>query len=271
MWVDQEIWDNSFLGEWHILLLVGHSNRTFLTMPRSEFVTNLWESDRPHLHFREGMALFVDCDNDRVNLAILRMLELGRDVLLVLERRFPNVHAATHDIAIWILGRLQSCSLSNDDIISTYSRSRLDDTVFVKLVISTLPSSQSPSGIWVLKCFIFTTDGIVIGPVESRSEDASVNAGLVTDDGVLLVVASVASNADNCIAACRKLFEVKEIHRLSTDQRLLGIVENMGKRVHPEEVVAGVDTHCLLTHCALISVTRRLIVVWEGNDRCADT
>lgn len=111
----------------------------------------------------------------------------------------------------------------------------------------------------------------MIGPVEGRSEDASVNAGLVTDDGVLLVVAGVAGDADNSIAASRKLFEVKEIHRLSAYQRLLGIVENMSERVHPEEVVAGVDTHRLLTHCALISVTRRLIVVWEGNDGGADT
>ena len=40
--------------------------------------------------------------------------------------------------------------------------------------------------------------------------------------------------------------------------------------VHPHLVVGCVHSHGLLTHCTLIAVTRRLVVVWERDDGGAD-
>jgi len=111
----------------------------------------------------------------------------------------------------------------------------------------------------------------MIGSVEGRSENTPINTGLVSDDGIFLVVTSVACDCNDSIASSWKLFEMKKIHRFCTNQRLLRIVEDMSKSIHSEEMVAGVDTHCLFAHCTLISVPRRLVMIWERNDRCADT
>ena len=40
MWVDNEIRNDTFCGEWHVFLTIGNSNGTLLTMTRSKFVSN---------------------------------------------------------------------------------------------------------------------------------------------------------------------------------------------------------------------------------------
>ena len=45
----------------------------------------------------------------------------------------------------------------------------------------------------------------------------------------------------------------------------------MCQRVHPHMEVGDVHAHGLLAHSRLVRVTRRLVVVWEGNDGGTDT
>ena len=45
----------------------------------------------------------------------------------------------------------------------------------------------------------------------------------------------------------------------------------MGLGVHAHLVVRRIDSHGLLTHSRLITVTGRLVVIWERNDGGADT
>jgi len=64
---------------------------------------------------------------------------------------------------------------------------------------------------------------------------------------------------------------MKVLHGFGDDQWLLWVVQNMCQCVHPDLVVRGVDTHCLLSHGALIGVSGRLIVIWKRNNGSTDT
>lgn len=70
MRVDDEIRNDTFLSEGHVLLLVGHADGTFLTVPGGELVSNLWDPHGPHLDLGEGLALLVDGEDNRVDLSI---------------------------------------------------------------------------------------------------------------------------------------------------------------------------------------------------------
>ena len=60
------------------------------------------------------------------------------------------------------------------------------------------------------------------------------------------------------------------LHRAGGHQRLLRVEKDVCQRVHANLKVGHVHAHGLLTHRTLVSVTRGLIVVREGNDRGAD-
>ena len=112
---------------------------------------------------------------------------------------------------------------------------------------------------------------LVVSSKEDRPEESSVNGTLIHHDGVLLVVARVTSNSHDTIATRWQLFEVQVLHRLGLDKWLLGIVKHMRQGIHSDLIVRSVHSHSLLTHCRLVSVSGRLVVVWERNDRGADT
>lgn len=116
-----------------------------------------------------------------------------------------------------------------------------------------------------LICFLC----VVVSSIEDRTEESSLNAALVQHDGVLLVVARVASDGDDGVTPRAELFEVQEVHAARDDQGLLRVVQDMSQSIHSELVVAGINTHGLLSHGGLIGVPWRLVVIWEGNDACA--
>ena len=72
------------------------------------------------------------------------------------------------------------------------------------------PTSAFPK-VRYLKLLIFLLS-VRISSKEGRSKESSVDGRLVEDDGVLLVVTCVASDSDNCVAASRQFFEMKEVH-----------------------------------------------------------
>lgn len=121
-----------------------------------------------------------------------------------------------------------------------------------------MPSTKCPPEVWLLKRLILRVFSIVIGPEEGRPEDTSIDAGLVSNDAIFLIVPCVASNRYNCVAPSWQFLEMEQVHRLCADQGLLRVVKNMSQRVHSHEVVAGVNSHGLLAHCALICVSGRL-------------
>ena len=65
--------------------------------------------------------------------------------------------------------------------------------------------------------------------------------------------------------------ESEVLHGACGDQRLLRVVEDVGQSVHPYMEVGDVDAHGLLPHGRLVGVSRRLVVVGEGDDGRTDT
>ena len=64
----------------------------------------------------------------------------------------------------------------------------------------------------------------------------------------------------------RQLSKAEVLHGSSGDQGLLGVVEHMGQCVHADVEVCDVHSHCLLAHGRLVRVSRRLVVVREGDN-----
>ena len=53
MWIDDNIGDDTLLGPWHILLTVGDTDRSLLTVTRRELVADLRDTNRSYAHLDE--------------------------------------------------------------------------------------------------------------------------------------------------------------------------------------------------------------------------
>lgn len=62
--IDHDVGDYTFLSEGHVFLLESHTDRTFLTVPGGELVSDLWDSDGSHFDFGENSSFFIDCDHN---------------------------------------------------------------------------------------------------------------------------------------------------------------------------------------------------------------
>ena len=81
MRVDDQVRTNSFLSEWHVFLPVGHPDSSFLSMTRSELVSYLRDPNRAHLNLGEPISVLVGRQDDLLNHAFLRVLQLCGAVL----------------------------------------------------------------------------------------------------------------------------------------------------------------------------------------------
>jgi hypothetical protein len=81
MRIDDQVRNDTLLSEWHIFLPVSHTDSTLLTVTRSKLVTNLWDSDRPHLDLCEPVPFFISGEDYTVDHTALRVLDLGGAVL----------------------------------------------------------------------------------------------------------------------------------------------------------------------------------------------
>lgn len=68
--VDNEVRCDTLLGEGHVLLLVCHSDRTFLSVTTGELVTDLRDSYRSHFNLGKKVALLVKSEDNRINFSI---------------------------------------------------------------------------------------------------------------------------------------------------------------------------------------------------------
>jgi hypothetical protein len=68
--IDNKVRCDTLLGERHILLLVCHSDRTFLSVTTGELITDLRDSYRSHFDLGKKMALLVKGEDNRINFSI---------------------------------------------------------------------------------------------------------------------------------------------------------------------------------------------------------
>ena len=108
---------------------------------------------------------------------------------------------------------------------------------------------------------------VLIDGVVEAAHESSVERAAVEDDGVLLVVARVARDRDDGIGTTRHLVHVQDIHNLRLDDGALRRTQHVGIPVQALVVVGGIQSHRLLCHSRLISVTRRLVVVGQRDAR----
>ena len=65
--VHNQIWDDSFSRKRQIVLSVSHTTSTFLTVPGSKLVSDLWDLDRSHLDFDEQVVVLLFGDHDLID------------------------------------------------------------------------------------------------------------------------------------------------------------------------------------------------------------
>jgi hypothetical protein len=79
---------------------------------------------------------------------------------------------------------------------------------------------------------------------------------LIDDHGILHVVSCIRDNCNNSISTVGVLPEIVLLITLSTDKRLLREENTINLIVHTVRVVVVRSSHSLLSHLALIHITR---------------
>ena len=106
--VDNDVRDYALAGERHVLLAVRHTDRSLLTVPRCEFVTNLRYADVADTDLREAVPLLRSADQNVVDDPALVRLHGCTAVSLGVARR--GIHH-----------RVRRRRLSNEHIISGHA------------------------------------------------------------------------------------------------------------------------------------------------------
>ena len=107
-------------------------------------------------------------------------------------------------------------TLTNDYVVTVHNRTRVDDTVVVQLVVGTKPDILGLPKVRSFEDLVLLLR-VRVSTEEGRAEESSVDARLITDDRVLLVVARVTGDGDNSITASGQLLKVEKLHRSSAD------------------------------------------------------
>ena len=159
--IDDHVWCYSFNREGQVLLTIGHSTGTLLTVTTSELITDLGNLDRSHLDLDEASGLFIHGETHLVDVALFRMLEWDGPVLELL--RLPGLLIVVHSgVACW---RDDWGDLSNDDVITTDLNSWANDSIFVKLVIGSMLDAGSLLALRDAELLV-VLPSIVVRPVE---------------------------------------------------------------------------------------------------------
>ena len=175
--IDDHVWRHSFNREGQVFLTIGHSTGTLLTVTTSELITNLGNLDRSHLDLDEASGLFIHGEAYLVDVALFRMLERDGPVFELL--RLPGLLIVVHSgVALW---RYDWGDLSNDDVITTDLNSWANDSILVKLVIGSMLDAGSLLALGDAELLVILP-GVIVSPVEDRSEEASINRTLIQHD-----------------------------------------------------------------------------------------
>lgn len=112
---------------------------------------------------------------------------------------------------------------------------------------------------------------LLISSVKCRSEKTLINWALIQYDRVLLVVASEAHDSYYSIYSGRQLIIVHNFHWSCFNQWSLRIKQHMSQGVHSCSKISSIYSHSLFTHCRLVCVSWRLIMVRKRNTACRNT
>ena len=132
--VNNQIWHNTFLCERKILLSIGHSTSSFLTVPRRKLISNLRGFDGSGLDFDEQIIRgIIFCEHHLIDNTIFRVSSSLRSVLVGLS----NVGSGTIQRII----RRRLNNFTDNDIISREFSSRADEAIMVKFIVFAVSQS----------------------------------------------------------------------------------------------------------------------------------
>mmetsp|Transcript_19783 Transcript_19783/g.45566 ORF Transcript_19783/g.45566 Transcript_19783/m.45566 type:complete len:498 (-) Transcript_19783:580-2073(-) len=267
--VDDDVRRDAFAREGHVLLPVRDADGPLLPVARRELVSDLRHSHRAHAHLDKLAPLLVGRQEDLVDVARLARAQRRRRISPLV----PRLRRVQHLLRLLLDGR----RLADDDVVARHARAGRHQPVVVELRVVALAHAGHRLALRPLEALgalhaanVRLALLVFVRAVEDRAEKAAVDGALVHDDGVLLVVPGVARDGDGRIDARWELAEIQIRHGACDAERLLRVEEHMRQRIHPQLVVGDVYAHRLLAHGRLVGVTRRLVVVGEGDDRGAD-
>ena len=194
MWVNDNIWCDSFFSEWHIFLSISHSYGSFLTMSTCKLISYLRYSDRPHSDFSELIPFYIVSQHHLIYNSIFTSSKRHGTVLMCF---LAQIH---------FLIRIQFSYFANNDIITSDSAAHFDESIIIQLIISTFPHLHSvPYDRWTKLLLLLTVLFflIMICPEKYASKKTTVNSRLVHYDRVFLIISSETSNSHNTIYPTR--------------------------------------------------------------------
>ena len=128
MRIDDKIRSQPILCERHVLLHVGDTNCTFLTMARCKLVTNLGNLGSPCADLHEFQALNIGREKDLINETTLGATQRRGDIALNVQLRSLSQ----------LLGvRRDRGSFADDDVVTCDANARGNNSIVVELVVGT--------------------------------------------------------------------------------------------------------------------------------------
>lgn len=257
-------------------------------MTRGELVAQLRNAHVAHHRLDQEVLVVRRCDQHLVDVAA---------ALLVLDRRGacrydslspsnPTVVAdevARVDGHVLVYHNVAGLDVSEETRRYLHVHAHLHDAVVAERLV--VLEESRPGGV-VHSLLLFATRGSANGVLRSvgillEREDllladhhasvASVDGGLVEHDGVLDIVAGVGHDGDHGILTGGQLGEVEQVEDTRAHHRHHGVHEEVERRdVHALLLVAGDGSNGLLSHGALVGVSRRLVVVGIRDQRRDD-
>ena len=83
---------------------------------------------------------------------------------------------------------------------------------------------------------------------KSTSKETTINGTLIHDDTILLIVSRVTHDRNDTVTTSRKLLVRHVLHRATSNERFLRIVQDMCHRIHANRKVLTENTQRLFSH-----------------------
>lgn len=254
--VHDEIRTQTRTRERHILLVQKHPHGALLTVARRELVTNLRHTLTHHTNLDKRLAIRVLVLPHAIHTADLTGLVSGRGITERLSSRilFEIDNLANHDIILL------------EDRMERRHAILLNRSLRRGLVLASVLLAREHELLLATRRHIAVLLVLVHRRLQTP-EESTLDGRLVHDDGVLLIVATVARNGYDGVMPERQVVHSQNVHHACLDKRTARVAEKLGVLIDALGVIQGEHTHCLLAHGGLVGISRRLVVIRERDRR----
>mmetsp|Transcript_10118 Transcript_10118/g.15281 ORF Transcript_10118/g.15281 Transcript_10118/m.15281 type:complete len:422 (-) Transcript_10118:326-1591(-) len=264
--IDNQIGSNTLACEGHVFWTIGNTHCSLLTVTTGKLVSNLRDTNRTYTNLHQSETFLVGRQHHTIDNSTLTCTQLNTSISLI---------CLWGTITHILLRSLHLRGLPNDNITPRNSRSWGNQSIFFQLLVTTMPKTRAIIRVRLLEKLFHLYPPLLlrcsIRTIENRAEESTINRGLIHHNRIFLVIPRVTHNRNHTVLTGGEATEVEVLHVFRCHKGFLWVVQNVGQGIHSELVVGDVNSHRLFTHSRLICVTRRLVVIGEGNDRGTDS